>query len=147
MNTVSKTITQQIVTGKNLKISNKEIQLQQLVKLDNRNVLLLNVFTILSKYRYHLKNFIRTYKMNDIDATKYRYKPFMLSYNLYGTIELGYMLLSINHMTSAAEFVDLDQGVKLFTSDIIDFLNEMIIKEKTILTDNRTAIRKEIITL
>ena len=42
----AKTITQQIITGKNLKISNKQLQIEQLVKLDNHNVLLLNVFTL-----------------------------------------------------------------------------------------------------
>ena len=61
---------------KNLKISNKQLQIEQLVKLDNRNVLLLNVFTLMSKYRYHVNKYARVYQMNDVDAQKYRYKPY-----------------------------------------------------------------------
>lgn len=147
MISTTKTITQQIIAGKNLKISNKELQLQQLVKLDNRNVLLLNTFTLLSKYRYHIAKYTKTYKMNEVDAQKYRYKPFMLSNDLYGTIELAPLIMSVNHMVSATEFTNLDQGLKLFSSEIIDFLNEIIVKDATILKDNRNAIKKEIIEL
>lgn len=143
----AKTITQQIQGGKNLRLSNKELQLQQLVKLDNHNVVIMNIFTILSKYRYHMNKYVGNYQMNEVDAQKYRYKPMLLSYDLYGTVELGNMILAINHMTSVAEFTGLENGVRLFSTEILDFLNEVLVKEKTILTDNRTSIRKEIITL
>ena len=143
----AKTITQQIITGKNLKISNKQLQIEQLVKLDNRNVLLLNVFTLMSKYRYHVKKYARVYQMNDVDAQKYRYKPYMLSNDLYGTIELAPLIMHVNHMTSVTEFKDLEQGIKLFSSDFIDFLNEVLVKEKTTITANRNSIKKEILEL
>ena len=143
----AKTITQQIITGKNLKISNKQLQIEQLVKLDNRNVLLLNVFTLMSKYRYHVNKYARVYQMNDVDAQKYRYKPYMLSNDLYGTIELAPLIMHVNHMTSVTEFKDLEQGIKLISSDFIDFLNEVLVKEKTIITANRNSIKKEILEL
>lgn len=143
----AKTITQQIIAGKNLKISNKELQIQQLVKLDNRNVLLLNTFTLLSKYRYHLAKYTRKYIMNEVDAQKYQYRPFMLSNDLYGSIELGYLILSVNHMVSVTEFTNLEDGVKLFSAEIIDFLNEVIVKDASVIQDNRNMIKKEIITL
>ena len=143
----AKTITQQIITGKNLKISNKQLQIEQLVKLDNHNVLLLNVFTLMSKYRYHVNKYARAYQMNDVDAQKYRYKPYMLSNDLYGTIELAPLIMHVNHMTSVTEFKDLEQGIKLFSSDFIDFLNEVLVKEKTTITANRNSIKKEILDL
>ena len=143
----AKTITQQIITGKNLKISNKQLQIEQLVKLDNHNVLLLNVFTLMSEYRYHVNKYARVYQMNDVDAQKYRYKPYMLSNDLYGTIELAPLIMHVNHMTSVTEFKDLEQGIKLFSSDFIDFLNEVLVKEKTTITANRNSIKKEILEL
>ena len=137
----AKTITQQIITGKNLKISYKNFQIEQLVKLDNHNVLLLNVFTLLSKYRYHIAKYTKTYVMNDVDAKKYEYKPYMLA------IEMAPLILRINHMTSVTQFKDLQRGIKLFNGDILDFLNEMVIKEKSVITANRSQIKDEIIGL
>lgn len=143
----AKTITQQIISGKNLKISYKNFQIEQLVKLDNHNVLLLNVFTLLSKYRYHIAKYTKTYVMNDVDAKKYEYKPYMLANELYGTIEMAPLILRINHMTSVTQFKDLQKGIKLFNGDILDFLNEMVIKEKSVITANRSQIKDEIIGL
>ena len=85
--------------------------------------------------------------MDDVDAQKYRYKPYMLSNDLYGTFELAPLIMHVNHMTSVTEFKDLEQGIKLFSSDFIDFLNEVLVKEKTTITANRNSIKKEILEL
>ena len=59
-------------------------------------------------------------------------------------MELVPFILRINNMVSEAEFCNLEDGVKLFSSSVIDFINEVILKEKKTITQNRTEIEKDL---
>ena len=138
------TISQQISVGKNLKITNKEISLQRVIRIDSDTALLINVNTVLEKYYNEMKKYINTYQLNDDDVKKYEYKPYLLSYDIYGTVELVPFILRINHMVSEADFCGFQEGLKLFTSGIVDFINEIILKEKRTLNENRVEVQRDI---
>ena len=144
MLTTEKTISQQIQSGKNLKMTDKELRQEELVKLDNNTILILNTESVIDNYRYHLSKYVQKYTMNDDDAIKYQYKPTKLSYDIYGTIELAPLILSINHMLSVMDFTNLERGIKLFTKDITSFISEVLIKEESILKTNRANVIKEL---
>ena len=139
-----RTITQQITRGKNLKITDKNLRLEQLVKLDNNTVVILNMDTVMIKYRDEIKKYIKRYSLSQEDCRKYDYKPHLLSYEIYGSIELVPFILQINNMVSVTEFTNLDNGLNLFTSDINEFLNEVMIKENRQIVYNRDKINKEL---
>ena len=136
-------IKEQIGSGKNQIISDSSLKLQGVIKIDD-DVLVLNTGSILTPYRMLIKNYISTYTLSDSDIKKYEYKPERLCYDVYGTIELTPLILQINNMESATKFCNLEKGIKLFNSSIIDFLNEVIIKEKKRISVNRNNVNKDI---
>lgn len=136
-------IKEQIAAGKSLIIKNNEFRLLSNIKIDD-TILILNIQSILTPYKRKMKEYIHTYILNDSDIKDYEYKPEKLCYDIYGTIELTPLILEINNMTSATDFHDIGEGIKLFDSNIIDFLNEIIILEKRTINSNRANITKDI---
>ena len=139
-------ITEQITEGKTLPITDKELRLQSIVRLDTGNVLILNLASLLTPYRYQLKKMMKRYRLSEKDNIVYQYKPWALSHDLYGTIELAPMILQINGMISCSEFTNLHLGINLFTGAILDFINEVMIKDAGFVKRNRTVVRKELAT-
>jgi hypothetical protein len=139
------TISQQIRVGKNVKIAENSLRLRQLIKISDETALILNTKSILSPYRNELKKYISTYKLSDQDIKTFQYRPELLSWTVYGTTELTGLILQINHMVSATEFCNLENGLKLFNSSIIDFLNEVIIKEKPRVKQNRIELERDLL--
>lgn len=137
-------ITEQINEGKTLPITDKELRMQSIVRINSESVVILNLASILTPYKYQLKKLIRKYKLNAKDNLTYQYKPWALSYDLYGTIELAPIILQINGMISCSEFNKLDEGIYLFSGAIIDFINEIMIKEEGRVKRNRAIVRKEL---
>ena len=75
--------------------SNKEITAQGLyfLSMENTNVpadvnLILKDESILRKYRKELREHTKILKLDALDHMKYDYKPWLLSHDLYGTMEL-----------------------------------------------------------
>lgn len=143
MATTTASITEQIIDGKTLPITDKELRFQSTIKLAD-SILVLNLGSVLSPYKYQLKKMVKRYKLNAKDALKYQYKPWALSYDLYGTIEMAPMILQINGMISSSEFCNLEEGIYLFTGAVFDFINEVLIKEQYYIRRNRTSVKKEL---
>ena len=134
----------QIDAGKNLKITNGGFRLKSLIKLRGDFYLLANMKTITSKYRKLFNPYISKYKIDGVDALRYEYRPTVLSYDLYGTIELAPLLLSINNMSSASQFYNLDKGVLLFNSGITTILDEILIMEEKDMQRNETELKRDL---
>lgn len=138
------TISQQINNGKRLQVTDKGMRLQSLIMTDSETVLLLNTWSIMSKYKNEFMKHVNKYELSDDDISKYTYKPELLSYDVYGTIEMAPFILQLNNMVSASEFSNLEEGLYLFSGDIEDFLNEIQIKETQTIKTNRADINKEL---
>lgn len=138
------TISQQINNGKRLQVTDKGMRLQSLIMTDPETVLLLNTWSIMSKYKNEFMKHVNKYELSDDDISKYTYKPELLSYDVYGTIEMAPFILQLNNMVSASEFSNLEEGLYLFSGDIEDFLNEIQIKETQTIKTNRADINKEL---
>lgn len=139
------TIRQQIRVGKNVKIAESSLRLRQLVKISDETALILNTKSILSQYRNSMKKYIHTYNLSDQDIKTFQYRPELLSWTVYGTTELAPLILQINNMVSSAEFCGLENGLKLFSPNITEFLNEVIIKEKPKVKTNRAELEKDLL--
>ena len=60
-------------------------------------------------YRNHILNILKDSVGMDVEMTaeeviKYRYNPKLLSYDVYGTPDLGYSILLLNNMEHISEF-------------------------------------------
>jgi hypothetical protein len=140
------TITQQINAGRNLVVNDEAFHHHRLVNIDDDNAIILNVESIMSQYRNELNKHVQKYTFSDSDVKKYNFKPELLSYDVYGTIELAPFILRINNMVSVTEFTNLENGLKLFDGGIFDFLNEILIKEKQTIATNRDDLEKDLTT-
>ena len=137
-------IKEQIDAGKTLEITDAAMRLKALVKLQNDTYLMLNTKSLLAKYKHVLKPYIMKYKIDGIDALKYEYRPTILSYDIYGTIELAPFILYINGMVSACDFYNLDKGVKLFSSSVADVFNEILLMEQREKNRNELDIKADL---
>ena len=59
---------------------------------------------VINDYLYELKKLARKVLLTDKEYEKYKYKPKLLSYDLYGTTEYYIYLLMINDMCNIYEF-------------------------------------------
>ena len=81
------------------------------------------VYNVLDDYLYDLKKVSIHCKLSDEEKNKYRYKPRLLSYDIYKTTELYYIILAINDMWTEKQFT-LDSGYvnmlsKNYMSDLL----------------------------
>lgn len=101
---------------------------------------------IAQNYERFLRPAVEIMELSSEDYRKYRYNPWRLSDDLYGTTELWFMLLHLNELYSATEF-DL-RTVKVYNSDtLLDRLSEMVNVNGEYFDTNRSeifAIKKDI---
>ena len=83
-----------------------------------------------------------TVVLTDEEYLRYKYKPRVLSKDLYGTYDLHYLLLKLNNITSVIYF-DFTE-LKVFRPEIISILNEIQIIEEENRIDNQMDVIKEI---
>ena len=87
--------------------------------------------SLISKYKYILSDIIITVDLDNKLSRQYLYNPKLLSYDLYGTVELWSELLRLNNWSSIVEF----KPVKIKIYDprrLKSFLNEILILENKI---------------
>lgn len=94
--------------------------------------------TLIGRFYHILTPYIVTKEYTEKEYWRYYQKPRLLSYDLYGTPELWSGLLYINNMVSTAKFTK--QSVKVFTTGIIEALQEIMTIYYDDLEQNRTEV-------
>lgn len=79
-------------------------------------------------------------ELSDNDFVKYRYKPKLLSYDIYGTTELYFVIMALNGMCNIKDFNKRKLKL-LYKSDLISMLNEIYSAESDYLLYNRKHIQ------
>ena len=102
-------------------------------KVDNIKIPTSNLFY--EKYRGLILNNCVKVKIPENALKKYRYRPKLLSYELYGTVDLWYLLLWINNMYTTTQFNQ--QSIYIFNPKNISVLIRIIESEKNIINDNK----------
>lgn len=86
--------------------------------------------SVLREYMPELEESVVVMNFGEYEKNKYRYKPKMLSNDLYGTPELWSALLELNHLLSLIDF-NLEKPIKVFSpKEFKTLLNEIMILEK-----------------
>jgi len=94
-----------------------------------------NVYNVASDYIDELRaKYCIDVELTDEQLTKYKYRPKLLCYDIYGSQELYYIILIINDICSIKDFVK--NKIKLPTRDNMAELT------KAIMNSNRTDIQK-----
>lgn len=88
------------------------------------------------KYRDYLSNHIRERYLTEKDCAKYRYRPKMFSWDIYGTAEFWSDILILNNCASVREFQPIpERPVRYYdTTYLKTYLNEILIIESELLS-------------
>lgn len=94
---------------------------------------------IIYDYEEEFKKLAVQVEMTDTEFLKYKYKPKLLSYDLYGSTELYFAILFLNGTCNIKDFNR--QNVKLIKkSDMIELLEAIYNAESSYISSNRTAV-------
>ena len=113
---------------------------------DNDTKQFYNMDNVAQYHAKYLKPLVKKMTFTPEEYRKYRFNPWRLSDDLYGTTELWFMLLHINEMFSANEFNLMT--VKIYDAEeLLNRLGEIVNVNADFLDDNETEIiskKKEI---
>ena len=124
---------EQIENAKSLEISYRTLREQAILKdkISGRNIQIpFSSFT--NKYKDFLNTIIVDVSLTDEERAKYRYKPKMVSYDLYNTTEFWNDLLIINNFFSLSEFQPGETMKVYDPNKLKDYINEIMIIEKLV---------------
>lgn len=93
---------------------------------------------LVEDYLPHLLQTCETVSLSDTEYKRYKYNPDLLAYDLYGSVQLDFVLLLLNDMVDPKEF-DV-RTVKLpYASVLSTFLNDIYTKESSYIHQNRST--------
>lgn len=94
--------------------------------------------SILIDYDGLLDKYRKTWTFSDSEFRTYKYNPWKVSLDIYGTTELWFLVLHANEMYSADEFNE--RTVSLYTSDVLDLLKEISALEDNAKRKNESEV-------
>lgn len=112
---------------------------QYMDSLDRK--ILVNFSNVVDKFNRELKATRQKVLLSDIEYNRYRFNPKRLSYDLYGTTELWFLILNANEAFSAIEF-DTDT-LYLYSPDILNKLGRILNIESEVLDYNEQELYDE----
>lgn len=136
------TIKSVIESGKELKLTGNDLHFKHVFKNTKNEKVIVIMNAIFEKYYNLMLDHAITVTLTDEDYFKYRFKPRVMSTDLYGTPELHFLLLRLNHMVSVTQF-DVKE-LRVFSPEIVKILNEITIHEYDNYVDNEVAIIKKL---
>jgi len=130
------TIEELVLYGNSLDISHNKLHLKASFSDSSNNILIFNYSSLVEKYKYFLEKYTKNIEFSDIEYEKYKFKPKSLSVDLYGTTELWSAILRMNNVLSISQFSL--KKIKLFTTNILSVLNEIMILEENNIKENKS---------
>jgi hypothetical protein len=136
------TIQSVINSGIDNKMTVRELSLKEVLVNSAGEKFVINMFNLFEKYYELLMDNSIIVVLSDEEYKKYRFNPKLLSKDLYGTKELHYMLLRLNHLYSVIEF-DLKE-IRVFDRNITSLLNEIMVLESDNYIENEVDVIKKV---
>jgi hypothetical protein len=87
-------------------------------------------------YINELKGNCINVKLSDTELNKYRYNPDLLAYDLYGSVQLDFVILLVNDIYDPKEFIKKNI-ILPYSSTLSSFLNAVYSKENEYIQQNR----------
>lgn len=100
--------------------------------------LLIGFHNILDDYIDEIKKTCKTLHMTKSQLNKYKYKPWLFVYDVYGNSDLEYIILRINNMITAKDFNK--STILVFTGDTLEMINKIQNAEKKYIRMNRNSL-------
>lgn len=103
------------------------------------NPILYSTHNIIYDYEEEFKTLALTVDLTDEEYRKYRLKPKLLAYDVYGSTEIYFVILFLNGMYNIKEFDR--RTIKLIKKDImIELLGAIYNAEQNYILNNRSSV-------
>lgn len=86
-----------------------------------------NMFDIYMRY---IRPYVGTFKVSEAERQYYRFKPYLLSLDVYGTPNLGWMVMMLNDRECASKFY-LKQTVRLIPVEYLNNVYDTIVTKSS----------------
>lgn len=136
------TIQSVIDEGLETKMLSTTLSLKEIITNSAGEKFIVNMFNLYEKYYEILLDHVVIATLTEAEYRRYRFQPKLLSFDLYGTKELHYMLLRLNHVYSVINF-DFNE-VRVFKPTVLNLLNEIMVVEAEGYIENEVSILKKI---
>lgn len=130
------TLSDEVNKGKIVELSHGNMQFK--TRVDD---MVIPYQTLICRYHNILNSYIIEITLTDDEYAKYYQKPKLLSMDRYSTPELWSGLLYINNMVSVTNFTK--QTIKVFTSGIINALEEIMTIYSEDITTNKNEVYED----
>lgn len=112
------TIKDYITQYNNEDVTFSEFFLKQVFVTDTGKKLLVNFENLIIKYMPELKELKVKVSLSNEEYSRYKFNPKLLSFDLYGTTELWFLILEANELHTISQFDS--KTIYLFRADIIE---------------------------
>lgn len=82
------------------------------------------ITNLLYDYEDEINDLAVTIKLTNVERAKYRYKPYLLAYDIYGSTETKFILMMLNNIIDPKEF-DFETIRALRPADLARLLNRI----------------------
>ena len=100
--------------------------------------LLVNFQNLVIKYMPELEAIKTTVTMTNEEYAKYKYNPKLLSFDIYGTTELWFLILEANELHASIQF-DL-KTIRLFNTSVVDKMVRILNLEREFINYNEEEV-------
>lgn len=94
--------------------------------------------SLLTKYKTDLEDLVISKTFTTEEQNKYFYNPWLLSYDLYGTVEFWYLLLELNSMYSINEFNQ--EKINIYSGSLPTLVGRILSIEEDFITENNASV-------
>ena len=134
------TLSEFIALGRNTKITYNNLSILDKITVGDGGIYI-PTKNIIYDYLDELKKLSQTVLLTDTDYIKYVYKPRLLSYDVYGTTELYFLILALNNIYDIRQFtIDTKKVQMLTVSDYQTVINYIYNSEKSYIDSNRASL-------
>lgn len=100
------------------------------------------VTNLLYDYQDELEDIAVTVSLTPIERAKYRYKPYLFAYDVYGSTETKFIIMMLNNIIDPKEF-DFEKIKVIRHGDLITILNRMQAVNEEYLNNNRSKLKED----
>lgn len=100
------------------------------------------ITNLLYDYEDELRDIAVRIELSDLERAQYRYKPNLLAYKLYGSPQMGFILMMLNNIIDPKEF-DFDYIIALKKSDLLQILSRIKSVNLEFIRNNRAKLNSD----
>ena len=100
------------------------------------------ITNVLYDYEEELRDLSVFIKLTDVERIKYKYKPYLFAYDLYGTREMAFIIMMLNGIIDPKEF-DYNKIRVLRYNEVTTIINRIGAINEDYINKNKSKLKKD----